>query len=56
MESPIEPLDTGQRTRRKDRKRLIRKWIRRILRNRSWLLVVLWMVKAIVELVRLFSN
>jgi len=34
---PIEPLDTGLRVRREDRKRFIRKWVRRVLRNRFWL-------------------
>lgn len=53
---PIEPLDTGLRIRRKGRKRLIRKWLRRFLRNRSWLLVAFWMVKAIVQLVRLIGR
>lgn len=42
---PVKPLSTGQR---------IRRWIRRILRKRRALMVVLWMVKTIVQLTRLF--
>lgn len=52
----IEPLDTGQRIRRKGRRRLIRKWMRRVLRNRLTLMGVLWMVKAILQLARLIGG
>ena len=51
-----EPLDTGQRIRRKCRRRLIRKWMRRGLRNRLSLMVVFWVVKATVQLARLIGS
>lgn len=54
--SPIEPLDTGQRIRQESRKRLIRKWVRRVLRNRLLLLTVLWVAKAIVKLAQVISS
>ncbi len=53
---PIDPLDTGQRIRRKRRKRRTRTWVRRVFRNRRVLLVVLWMAKAIVQLARLIGQ
>ena len=53
---PIEPLDTGQRNRRKSRRRFIRKWMRRVLRNRLFLMCVLWVAKAIVKLAQLASS
>lgn len=52
----IDPLDTGRRNRRKRRKRRTRNRVRHVLRNRRVLLVVLWMVKAIVQLARLISK
>lgn len=52
----IEPLDAGQRVRRKGRRRFIPTWMRRILRNRSSLVVVLWAVKTAVQMVRLISD
>ena len=52
----IEPLDTGQRIRRKGRRRFIRKWMRRGLRNRLSLMVVFWVVKATVQLARLIGS
>ena len=51
----IEPLDTGQRVRRK-RRHLIIGWVRRVLRNRILLMVVLQMAKAIVKLVQLIGK
>ena len=51
----IEPLDTGQRIRRQGRKRFLRKWMKRVLRNRLLLMVVLWMAKVIVQLARLIG-
>lgn len=50
-----DPLDTGKRIRRERRKRHIRKWMRRVLRNRRMLLAVIWMVKTIVQLLRLIG-
>ena len=55
MDNSIEPLDTGQRNRRQRRKRFIRYWVRRTLRNRLFLLTVLWVAKAIVKLAQLIS-
>ena len=52
----IEPLDAGQRVRRKGRRRLIRMWMKRILRRRSSLVVVLWAVKTAVQMARLISD
>ena len=51
----ITPLDTGQRVRRKSRRRLILKWVGRVFRNRLLLRAVLWVAKAIVQLARLIS-
>ncbi len=55
-ENSIEPLDTGQRIRWKGRQRIIRKWMRRIVRNRLFLLTVLWVAKAIVKLAQVFGS
>ena len=52
----VEPLDTGQRVRRKSRRRHIPKGMRRVLRNRLSLVVVLWVAKAIVQLARLIGS
>ncbi len=58
----IDPLDTGQRNRRKRLKRRIKKLWRRVLkslrafRNRRVLLVVLWVVNTIVQLARLIGQ
>ena len=52
----IEPLDTGQRVRRKRRRYLTIGWVRRVLRNRLLLMVVLQMAKVIVKLVQLIGK
>ena len=52
----IDPPDVGQRIRRKDRQRLVHVWMRRILRNRSSLVVVLWAVKTAVQIARLIFD
>lgn len=44
---PKKPLNIGQR---------VRRWYRRVLRNRSLLLAALWVVKAIVKLARFFFD
>lgn len=44
---PKKPLNTGQR---------VRRWYRRVLRNRSILLAAFWMFKAIVKLARFFLD
>lgn len=52
MDNTIKPPDTGSRdpsTRRK-RKRLVQKWVRRILRNRQMLLAVIGLAKALLKL------
>ena len=51
-----EPLNTGQRNRRSDRRRVLRKWVRRLLRTRSYLMVTFWVVKTIVKLVWLLMS
>ena len=51
----IKPLDTGLRGRRKDRWYFIRKWVRYVFRNRSFLLDVLWVMKIIMKLARISS-
>ncbi len=55
MGNPIKPLDTGLQDRRKGRYRRLRKWRRRVLRNRLFLMTVLWVAKAIVKLAQLFE-
>ncbi|MGK9236836.1 hypothetical protein KXS07_33765 [Inquilinus limosus] len=55
-ENSIKPLDTGQRIRWKSRQRFIRKWMRRVVRNRLFLLTVLWVAKAIVKLAQIFGS
>ena len=52
----IEPLDTGQRIRRKRRRHLILEWRRRVLRNRHLLIFVLWMAKAIIRIARIIGS
>ena len=52
----LEPLGTGQRVRRKSRRRHIRERMRRVLRNRLTLMVVLWVAKTTVQLARLIGN
>lgn len=44
---PKKPLNIGQR---------VRRWYRRVLRNRSLLLAAFWMVHTIVKLARLFFD
>ncbi len=51
----IGPLDTGQRNRRKRRKRCA-ELVQRVLRNRRVLMTVLWVAKAIVQLARLVGQ
>lgn len=41
----IEPLNTGQRVRRKRRRRLITKLMGRSFRNRRMLMVAFWMMR-----------
>lgn len=55
-DSFVEPLDTGQRVRRKSRRRHIPKGMWRVLRNRLSLMVVLSVAKAIVQLARLIGS
>lgn len=52
----LEPLGTGQRVRRKSRRRHVRERMRRVLRNRLTLMVVLWVARATVQLARLIGN
>ena len=52
----VEPLDAGQRVRRKSRRRHIPKGMWRVLRNRLSLMVVLLVAKAIVQLARLVGS
>ncbi len=54
--TPIDPLDTGKRIRRKRRKCRTQLRVRHVLRNRRVLLVVLWVAKAIVQLARLIGQ
>lgn len=46
-DDPKKPLNIGQR---------VRRWYRRVLRNRSILLAAFWMVNSIVKLVRFFFD
>ncbi len=55
-QNSIDPLDTGQRNRRKRRKRQAPDWVRRVLRNRRVLMGVLWTVKTVVQLARLIDQ
>jgi hypothetical protein len=52
----LDPLDAGQRDRRKRRKRRIRDWVRRFLRKRRTLMIVLWAASAIVKLMRIITE
>ncbi len=52
----LDPLDAGQRDRRKRRKRRIRDWVRRFLRKRRTLMIVLWVASAIVKLMRIITE
>lgn len=50
MGTPIEPLDTGPRRRRKGPEPAFRRFLRRALRNRHLLLAVLWVARVILSL------
>ena len=52
----MKPLDTRQRMRQARRQRLIRKWMRRILRNRIVLRGLFWIAKVLWHAVRFFSD
>lgn len=52
----MKPLDTRQRMRQARRQRLIRKWMRRILRNRTVLRGLFWIAKILWHVVRFFSD
>jgi hypothetical protein len=52
----LDPLDAGQRDRRKRRKRRIPDWVRRFLRKRRTLMIVLWVASAIVKLMRIITE
>src|ERR1700739_2789692 len=52
----LDPLDAGQRNRRKRRQRRIPLWVRRVLRNRRTLITVLWVASATVKLVRIIKD
>lgn len=51
-----EPLNAGQRDRQSERRRKLRKWMRRLIKNRSFLMATLWVVKAIVKLASLLNS
>ena len=52
----LDPLDAGQRDRRKRRKRRIPDWVRRFLRKRRTLMIVLWVASAIMKLMRIITE
>lgn len=54
MENSIDPPDAGKRDRHVRRKRSTLYWVGRVLRNRRTLLVVLWVAKIILKLIRVF--
>ncbi len=54
--NPRDPLDAGQRNRRKRAKRRIPKRARRVLRNRRVLITAFSVVQAIVKLARLIGE
>jgi hypothetical protein len=52
----LDPLDAGQRNRRRRRKRRIPNWVRYVLRNRRTFMIALWVASVIVKLMRIISD